>query len=199
MELFRTISPNGGSISAIEDARQAANASDKYGDGVSPYLRLGLPTNGTATPHTATSFDPRHWRDPQRFDPERYRGVPTSDQIGQGQMPADRVRPVPFRPDHVRGERRPQRGLRNNGFGTVFGIADGRPLPVCDYAGFRALRLRLPALPWRATDDPGLRGLPAGCGRDKITFHRLNLPNPGRIPIGPNAVIDDDIGFNGSI
>jgi hypothetical protein len=31
--------------------------------------------------------------------------------------------------------------------------------------------------------------------RDKITFHKLNLPKPGRIPIGPNAVIDDDIGF----
>ena len=31
MELFRTISPNGGSISAIEDARRA-NAGDNYGD-----------------------------------------------------------------------------------------------------------------------------------------------------------------------
>ena len=58
MELFRTISPNGGSISAIEDARQAANASDKYGDGVSPYSRLGLPYERHSyvnTPHTATS------------------------------------------------------------------------------------------------------------------------------------------------
>ena len=25
--------------------------------------------------------------------------------------------------------------LRNSGFGTVFAVADDRPLPVCDYAG----------------------------------------------------------------
>ena len=27
-------------------------------------------------------------------------------------------------------------GITNSGFGTVFAIADGKPLPVCDYAGF---------------------------------------------------------------
>jgi cytochrome P450 len=31
--------------------------------------------------------------------------------------------------------------------------------------------------------------------RDKIVFRRLNLANPGRVPIGPNAVIEDNIGF----
>jgi hypothetical protein len=32
--------------------------------------------------------------------------------------------------------------------------------------------------------------------RDKIVFHNLNQPRPGRVPAGPGAVIDDDIGFN---
>jgi hypothetical protein len=31
--------------------------------------------------------------------------------------------------------------------------------------------------------------------RDKIVFRKLNLANPGRVPVGPNAVIQDDIGF----
>jgi hypothetical protein len=31
--------------------------------------------------------------------------------------------------------------------------------------------------------------------RDKIVFRKLNLANPDRVPIGPNAVIQDDIGF----
>jgi hypothetical protein len=30
--------------------------------------------------------------------------------------------------------------------------------------------------------------------RDKISFRRLNLANPGQVPIGPNAVIQDDLG-----
>ena len=69
MELFRTISPNGGSISALEDARQA-NAGDNYGDSASPHLRFEVPYQRHSyinSPHTSTSFDPRHWLDPQRF------------------------------------------------------------------------------------------------------------------------------------
>ena len=31
--------------------------------------------------------------------------------------------------------------------------------------------------------------------KDKIEFVRLNLPSPGQVPIGPTAVIDDDIAF----
>ena len=91
-------------------------------------------------------------------------------------------------------------GLRNGGFGTVFGIADGRPLPVCDYAGFlrpsaSATGAALASVTIQVFED----FLPRKVWRDKITFHKLNLPNSGRIPIGPNAVIDDDIGFNRSI
>jgi hypothetical protein len=31
--------------------------------------------------------------------------------------------------------------------------------------------------------------------RDKIVFRKLNLANPGQVPIGPNAAIEDDLGF----
>ena len=65
MELFRTISPNGGSISAIEDARTSAY-------GASPHKRFGLPferNSYISTPHTSTSFDPMHWKNPMQFDP----------------------------------------------------------------------------------------------------------------------------------
>lgn len=202
MELFRTISPNGGSISAIEDARQAANASDKYGDGVSPYLRLGLPYERHSyvnTPHTATSFDPRHWRDPQRFDPERYRGVPTSDQIDEARCRQIGFARCPFDLTTFDVSDGRNAGLRNSGFGTVFGIADGRPLPVCDYAGFAPFGFGYRRCPGEQLTIQVFEDFLRKVWRDKITFHKLNLPNPGRIPIGPNAVIDDDIGFNRSI
>ena len=54
MELFRTISPNGGSISAITDTR----ASSFYGG--SPFAQFGVPYERHSymnTPHTETSFD----------------------------------------------------------------------------------------------------------------------------------------------
>ena len=60
MELFRVISPNGGSISAIRDARTSAH-------GASPQQRFGLPLERhsyVSTPHTSTSLDPVHWKDP---------------------------------------------------------------------------------------------------------------------------------------
>jgi hypothetical protein len=34
--------------------------------------------------------------------------------------------------------------------------------------------------------------------RDKIVFRKLDLANPGWVPVGPNAVIDDDLGFTRS-
>jgi hypothetical protein len=34
-----------------------------------------------STPHTSTSMDPVHWKDPNAFDPTRYLSVPTSAQI----------------------------------------------------------------------------------------------------------------------
>ena len=83
MELFRTISPNGGSISAIQDARE----STMYGE--SPHARFGLPferNSYISTPHTSTSFSPVHWKNPEQFDPERYRTVPTSAEIDEEKL-----------------------------------------------------------------------------------------------------------------
>jgi hypothetical protein len=87
MELFSIISPNGGSISAIHDARNTAY-------GASPHERFGLRferNSYISTPHTATSFDPTHWRNPQQFDPDRYKSVPTSAQIDE-----DKCRQIGF-------------------------------------------------------------------------------------------------------
>src|ERR1700733_6048021 len=77
MELFRVISPNGGSISAIQDARTSA-----YGG--SPQQKFGFPMERhsyNSPPHTKTSLDPVPWEDPNSFDSTRYLSVPYSAQI----------------------------------------------------------------------------------------------------------------------
>jgi hypothetical protein len=48
--------------------------------------------------------------------------------------------------------------LSNSGFGTVFGVVDGKPQPVCDYAGFAPFGFGYRRWPRRATDDQCVRG-----------------------------------------
>ena len=60
MELFGTISPNGGSVSATKVDSPLA----QFGVPYEPHTYINAP-------HAATSFDTRLWNDPETFNPER--------------------------------------------------------------------------------------------------------------------------------
>jgi hypothetical protein len=83
----------------------------------------------------------------------------------------------------------------NSGFGTVFGVVDGKPQPVCDYAGFAPFGFGYRRCPGEQLTILVFEDFLRKVWRDKIVFRKLNLANPGRGPIGPNTVIEDDIGF----
>jgi hypothetical protein len=91
--------------------------------------------------------------------------------------------------------RLPWVGLSNSGFGTVFGVVDGKPQPVCDYAGFAPFGFGYRRCPGEQLTIQVFEDFLRKVWRDKIVFRKLNLANPGRVPIGPNAVIEDNIGF----
>lgn len=191
MELFRTVSPNGGSISAVEDARRSA-----YGE--SPFAAMGsrFERHGyISTPHAATSFDPRHWSNPQQFDPDRYKNVPTSDQIDEAKCKQIGFAQCPFDITTFNVADGRKAGLTNSGFGTVFGVADGKPMPVCDYAGFAPFGFGYRRCPGEQLTIHVFEDFLRKVWKDKIEFVNLHLPNPRQVPIGPNAVISDDIGF----
>jgi hypothetical protein len=193
MELFRTISPNGGSLSAVEDARQPTF----YGK--SPHELLGLPAeqyNYVSTPHKATSMAPMHWQDPTQFKPDRYRSVPTSDQIDEAKIRQIGLARCPFEITSLKVSDGRNAELKNSGFGTVFGVVDGKPLPVCDYAGFAPFGFGYRRCPGEQLTIMVMVDFLRKVWHDKIVFEKLNLPNPGKVPIGPNAVIEDDIGFS---
>jgi hypothetical protein len=197
MELFRVISPNGGSISAISDARQAGQ-SDKYGDSISPFVRFGLPYERSGymiSPHTSTSFDPIHWTNPLQFDPGRYRNPPTSAQVDEAKCKQIGFAKCPFDLTSMKVSDGRNAAMANSAFGTVFGIIDGKPLPVCDYAGFAPFGFGYRRCPGEQLTIQVFEDFLRKVWREKITFHSLNLPNPRRVPIGPNAVIDDNIAF----
>ena len=111
-------------------------------------------------------------------------------------MPADRTCEVFFRHYQFRGQGRAESQYR--GFGTVFGVVDGKSLPVCDYAGFAPFGFGYRRCPGKQLTVNVFEDFPRKVWRDKIVFRRLNAPSPGEVPIGPNAVILDDLGFTRS-
>jgi hypothetical protein len=195
MELFRTISPNGGSFSTITSAR----ASSFYGG--SPLAQFGVPLEGhpyMITPHTETSFDTRLWKEPQRFDPTRYLNVPTSADIDEAKCKQIGLPSCPFDITTLPVSDGRKTGITNSGFGTVFAVSDGKPAPLCDYAGFAPFGFGYRRCPGEQLTIDVFEDFLRKVWREKIVFHNLNQPNPGRVPIGPTTVIDDDIGFSRS-
>ncbi len=192
MEFFRTISPNGGSISAITDTR----ATSFYGG--SPFAQLGVPYERHSymnTPHTATSFDTRLWKEPERFDPARYLSVPTSAEIDEAKCKQMGLPRCPFAMTTLPVRDGRNTGVTNSGFGTVFAVSDGKPLPVCDYAGFAPFGFGYRRCPGEQLTIDVFSDFLRKVWSDKIVFRNLNQPKPGRVPVGPSAIIDDDIGF----
>src|SRR5262249_21553913 len=117
MELFRTISPNGGSISALPENRPPR------------FERHGY----IVTPHPETSHHPVHGAKPMEFDPSRYETAPTSDKIDDAKARQIGLAKCPFESTTFEVKDGRAAALHNSGFGTVFGVVQGKPLPVCDY------------------------------------------------------------------
>jgi cytochrome P450 len=77
----------------------------------------------------------------------------------------------------------------------VFAVVDGAAYPVSDYAGFAPFGFGYRRCPGEQLTLQVFEDFLHKVWRDKIVFRKLNLANPGRVPVGPNAVIQDDIGF----
>jgi cytochrome P450 len=179
MELFRTITPNGGSISALEEVRTP------------PYQRHGY----MVTPHEATSFDPVQWKNPEKFDPDRYNIVPTSHQIDETKCQQIGLAKCPFERTTFEVKDGRKAMLHNSGFGTVYGIVDGKPLPVCDHAGFAPFGFGYRRCPGEQLTIQVFEDFLRKVWRDKIRFAKLDIANPEPLPIGPTTVIGDNVGF----
>ncbi|MGO4444860.1 hypothetical protein AB4Z42_16010 [Mycobacterium sp. 2YAF39] len=179
MELFRTISPNGGSISAVEPTRPPAFESHGY----------------IATPHPSTSRDPVQWSNPDDFDPSRYQAAPTSQQVDETRIRQMGLANCPFTPTDFPVRDGRAATLRNSAFGTVFGVVEDRPRPVCDYAGFAPFGFGYRRCPGEQLTTMAFEDLLRKVARDRLEFVKVVPNNAEQLPIGPNTVIGDDIGF----
>ena len=179
MELFRTITPNGGSISALAEVRTP------------PYERHGY----VATPHETTSFDPVQWKDPEAFNPDRYNTVPTSHEIDGAKCDQMGFARCPFEQTTFDVKDGRKASIHNSGFGTTYGIVDGKALPVCDHAGFAPFGFGYRRCPGEQLTIQVFEDFLRKVRKSGIEFQKLDIANPEPLPIGPTTVIGDNVGF----
>jgi hypothetical protein len=179
MELFRTISPNPGSISSLHELKPVHGA-DRYAYAI--------------TPHPAASFDPAQWKNPLEFDPSRYIGAPLSSQTGD-EAKAAGFAACPFAKTSFPVSDGRNAEIANSAFGTVYGVVGGKPLAVCDHAGFAPFGFGYRRCPGEQLNIAVFGDFLRKVWADKIEFERLDIQNPAKLPAGPVTVIDDVIGF----
>ena len=179
MELFRTISPNGGTISAMAEGREP------------PFPRHGY----VVTPHAESSFAPMHWSDPDSFNPDRYKAAPTSHDIDEARCRQVGFTACPFERTAFEVKDGRRASIRNSAFGTVYGVVDEKPLPVCDSAGFAPFGFGYRRCPGEQLTIQVFEDFLKKVWASKIEFQKLDIADAEQLPIGPSTVIADDVGF----
>jgi cytochrome P450 len=178
MELFRTISPNGGSLSTLAEQEEGVTGTDFV-----------------LHPHPASNRAPRHWTNPDAFDPDRYRDVVTASDVDDGRCEEMGLARCPFgaAPFEVRDPRPVV--LPSSGFGTVHAVIDGTPAPLADTAGYAPFGFgyRRCAGEWFTVEV--FKDLLRHVHEENIVFERVDVEDPDQLPAGPVTVIEDDIVF----
>jgi len=179
MELFRTISPNGGSLSSLTRRHQL----------------LGAGFSSIFTPHLQTSMDPRHWRNPDDFDPDRYKGAPTSLDNDEAKCKEVGLARCPFSQTSFAVKDGRKVEMTNSAFGAVYSVIDGTAHPVCDTAGYAPFGFGYRRCAGEHLTVEFTKEFLRKIWKDKISFVKLDLENPEKVPVNPGTVLNDDITF----
>jgi cytochrome P450 len=182
MELFRTISPNGGSLSVLPAMQQP------FGTGHPGFSTI-------LTPHSETSRDQLNWKNPNEFDPERYKWAPTSEQNTEAKVKQVGLAQSPFNKEdfHVKDGR--QASITNSVFGAVYPRVEDKTYPLCDTAGYAPFGFGYRRCAGEFLTVGFFKDLLRKVWSKKIAFIRLKIDNPELLPVGPRTVVPDNIGF----
>ena len=156
--------------------------------------------------HPAVPDEAKRRSDDIQLDPSRYEHAPTSQDIDEARIQQMGLAKCPFDQTSFDVKDGRKTALRNSGFGTVFAVADDRPLPVCDYAGFAPFGFGYRRCPGEQLTIMAFEDLIRKVSEDRLQFVKVAAANPqkvplgpstqaGMVPIGPTTVINDDIGL----
>jgi hypothetical protein len=179
MELFRTVSPNGGSLSTLEPQQQS----------------MGGQVCDVVTPHLRTSMDPRHWCDPDTFNPDRYLTAPTSVDNDEQRSAGAGLARCPFPKESLAFKDGRSGEVTNSAFGAVYGVVDGKPYPICDTAGYAPFGFGYRRCAGEYLTVEFIKEFLRRVWNEKLSFVKLDLEAPGKVPVNPGTVLDDDIAF----
>jgi hypothetical protein len=86
--------------------------------------------------------------------------------------------------------------LTNSIFGTVYGVTDGQPYPVCDYAGYAPFGYGYRRCPGELLTVDLVKDFLRKVWNDNIQFNKIDSPELKLVPVGPATVVTDDIVFS---
>jgi hypothetical protein len=186
MELFRTISPNGGSVSSLPAVAQF------FGAGYTGFSTIITPH---PEPEPSTAPPSYHWNNPHEFDPDRYKTATTSEQNDESTCKEIGLARCPFSKEAFSVKDGRQADLTNSAFGAVYGVIDGEAYPVCDDAGYAPFGFGYRRCAGEFLTVDFVKDLLRKVWAEKIEFRRLNIADAKPLPVAPNMVVKDDIGF----
>ncbi len=179
MELFRTIAPNSSSLSSV-------------GELVPPmYRRYAY----LFTPHQESSTNPIHWKNPNDFDPGRYASAPLAHQNDEKRSAELGFAQCPFHKTEFKVKDGRDVTVANSIFGTVYGVEEGAPDAVCDYAGYAPFGFGYRRCPGEVFTIEVFKTLLRQVAASKVEFKTLELAQPEILPLAPLVFLPDNMCF----
>jgi cytochrome P450 len=188
MELFRTISPNDGSISSLPAIAQF------FGEGYTGFSTI-------ITPHPEASTTLQHWDNPEKFDPDRYKTATTSEQNNEAKVEEVGLAQCPFSKESFAVKDGRKAELTNSAFGAVYAKVGGTTYEVCDDAGYAPFGFGYRRCAGEFLTVEFFKELLRKVSKEGIKFKRLSFDpaNPDKrcpvAPVAPATVVEDNIGF----
>ena len=165
------------------DELKPANGADRYAYAI--------------TPHPAASFDPGAMEEAAgvRSQPLHRRAFKQRGTGDEAKAAGLAAAFCPFAKTSFPVSDGRNAEIANSAFGTVYGVVDGKPLAVCDHAGFAPFGFGYRRCPGEQLTIAVFGEFLGKVWADKIEFRTARYTEPRKAPAWLATVIDDAIGF----